>query len=88
MADNQDLRDRLRLKYIPFGATLGLIAKAETFLSLSDDQQASILEFAFNEDAEFYISLLTARALYQDPVDKQDGSITDAKVAAHPERYK
>lgn len=88
MADNQDLRDRLRLKYIPFDPTPELIEKVEAFLALSDEEQSHVLEFSYNEEAEFWISMLTARALYEDPVDRSPGSITEDKVARYPERYK
>jgi hypothetical protein len=30
---------------------------------------------------------MAARAMYVDPTDRKDGSITEAKVKAHPERY-
>ena len=88
MPDNQDLRDRLRLKYVPFDPTPELITEAEAFLSLSDTERSHRLETAYNEKAEFLISLETARALYVDPVDRQDGLITQAKVDRHPDRYK
>lgn len=85
--DDQVLRDRLRLKYLPFDQTPELMKKVEAFLVLSDDEQNQVLDTSFNEDAELWISVLTARALYEDPLEKRDGSITEAKVSAHPERY-
>ncbi|OAE45437.1 hypothetical protein A7J57_00130 [Agrobacterium tumefaciens] len=80
------VKDRLRLKYLPFDPTPETVADAEAFLLLSDAEQAHELEFAYNERAEFLICLMTARALYVDPLDRRDGSITQAKVDRHPER--
>lgn len=40
-----------------------------------------------DEAAELYITLLTARALYVDPIDRGSG-ITEAKVAKYPDRYR
>ncbi|WP_276117949.1 hypothetical protein [Pararhizobium qamdonense] len=88
MPDNQGLRDRLKLKYLPFDPTPEAIAEAEAFIAMSDAEQAHELEISFNERAEVLISLVTAQALYKDPADRDPGSITEAKVAAHPERYK
>ncbi len=88
MPDNQDLRERLKLKYLPFDPDPAVIAKVEAFLAISDNEQVRILESSYNEDAEFWINVMTARALYQNPVDKRDGSITEEKVARYPERYK
>ena len=85
--DDQALRDRLRLKYIPFDPTPELIEKVDAFFAMSDAEQAGRLEIAYNEEAEFLINIMTARALYKDPVDRQDGSITEAKVARYPDRY-
>lgn len=85
---DQELRDRLQLKYIPFDADdSDLIAKAEAFFELSDEEKTRELETAFNEEAEFLIEIMTARALYKDPVDRDPGSITEEKVRAYPERY-
>ncbi|TAW50580.1 hypothetical protein [Rhizobium leguminosarum] len=85
--NSAEVKERLRLKYVPFSPTPEAVAEAEAFLSLSDAEQAHELEFAYNERAEFLVSLITARALYQDPLDKRDGSVTEAKVARYPERY-
>ncbi|MBY3594183.1 hypothetical protein HJA87_30605 [Rhizobium bangladeshense] len=84
---SSEVKERLRLKYVPFSPTPEMIEQAEAFLSLSDAERAHRLETAYNEEAEFLISLETARALYVDPLDKRDGSITEAKVARYPERY-
>ncbi|MBY5820040.1 hypothetical protein HFN60_31095 [Rhizobium leguminosarum] len=88
MPENKQLREQLKLKYIPFEPTPELIAKAEAFLLLSDAERSRRLETAPNDEVEFLISLETARALYVNPLDRRDGSITDAKVARYPERYK
>ncbi len=87
MSDNKQLRKQLKLKYIPFEPTREMIAEAEAFLSASDAERSHRLESAYNEEAEFLISLETARALYEDPLDKRDGSITEAKVARYPDRF-
>lgn len=85
---SDEVKERLRLKYLPFGPTPELIERVEAFLSMSDNDQRHVLDTSFNEDAELWISVLTARALYEDPLDRQDGSIIEAKVARYPERYK
>ena len=85
---DQDLRDRLKLKYLPFNSDdPDLLAAAERFLAMSDDEQAAFVRVLFNEEYEFYNNIMTARALYKPPVDRDPGSITEAKVAAYPERY-
>ncbi|TAW15061.1 hypothetical protein ELI25_03960 [Rhizobium ruizarguesonis] len=68
-----EVKEKLRLKYVPFNPTPELIAEAEAFLALSDADRSHKLETAFNEEAEFLISLETARALYEDPLDKRKG---------------
>jgi len=88
MKNNQELRDRLRLKYIPFDPTPELIAEVEAFLSMSDAERSHKLETAYNEEAEFLISIETARVLYKAPIDRHHGSITQVKVDAYPERYR
>ncbi|MBY3044860.1 hypothetical protein [Rhizobium leguminosarum] len=82
-----EVKERLRLKYVPFNPKPEAIAEAEAFLALSDAEQAHELEFAHNERAEFLVSLMTARALYENPPDRRNGVITEAKVARYPERY-
>lgn len=83
------LRQRLRLKWLPFGegAKPEAIDRYERFLALADDEQRVFMATLDPDEAEVYISLITARAMYIDPTDRTDGSITEAKVAAHPERY-
>jgi hypothetical protein len=82
-----DVKERLRLKYVPFSPTPEAVAEAEAFLSLSDAERSRRMKTACNEKVEFLISLETARTLYVDPLDRQDGLITEAKVARYPERY-
>ncbi len=86
-SDDQALRDRLRLKYIPFDPTPELIEKVDAFFAMSDAEQAGHLGLAYNEEAEFLISIMTARALYKDPVDRSPGTITQDKVNRYPDRY-
>lgn len=90
MSDHdQELRDRLRLKYIPFDASdPELVAEVERFLALSPDEQHEFTRVLFNEEYEFYNGIQTARALYKPPVDRDPGSITEEKVRAYPERYR
>lgn len=87
MPADQELRDRLRLKYVPFDPDPETIADAEAFLSMNDNEQRQVLDTSFNEQAEFFIALLTARALYKSPVDRSPGSITQEKLDAYPDRY-
>lgn len=80
-----EVNERLKLKYVSFSPTPDMIAKAEDFLSVSDAERSHRLETAPDDEVELLISLETARALYEDPLDRQDGSITKAKVAQYPE---
>lgn len=81
------VKDRLRLKYLPVDFDHDRIDEYERYLSMSDDEQKSFLTDLTTDEVEFWIDLETSRALYQDPLEKRDGSITEAKVAAHPNRY-
>ncbi len=54
---------------------------------MSIDDQKDYVSDMSNFEIECWISLETARALYEDPLDKRDGSITEAKIAGNPERY-
>lgn len=83
-----EVKEKLQLRYVPFSPTPEMIEKVEAFMSLSDDEQRHVLDTSFNEDAELWISVLSAQALYKDPLDRQNGSITEARVARYPERYK
>jgi len=86
---DQELRDRLKLKYLPFYADdADLVAEVDRFLALSPDEQAAFTELLYNEEYEFYNGIQTARALYKPPVDRDPGSITEEKVRAYPERYR
>lgn len=80
-------KDRLRLKYIPVDFDLDQIEEYQRYLSMPEAEQKSFLAELTTDEVEFWVDLETARALYEDPLDKRDGSITEAKVAAHPERY-
>ncbi|KQY26220.1 hypothetical protein [Rhizobium sp. Root482] len=82
------VKEKLRLKYVPFNPTPEMIEQAEAFLSLPNGERSHRLETAHNDEVEFLISLETARALYENPLEKRDGSITEAKVARSPERYR
>lgn len=88
-AKETELKERLKLKWLPFaeGFVVEHVDKYESFLSLSDEEQNAFLATLVEADFEFYITLLTARAMYRDPVDRTPGSITEALVAKYPEKY-
>lgn len=81
-------KERLRLKYLPVDFDISRVDEYERYLSMTDDQQKAFVSSMSNDEVEFWIALETARALYQDPVDRHPGSITEAKVARYPERYR
>lgn len=80
-------KDRLKLKYLPGDFDLDQIDEYQRYLSMSKAEQKAFLADLTTDDVEFWIDLETARALYVDPLDRMDGSITEAKVAAYPDRY-
>lgn len=81
------LRDWLRVKYLPADyPSADDILRYDAHLSLPPAEQSAAVRAMSDDDAELYISLEVARALYRDPVDRETG-ITDAKVARYPERY-
>lgn len=82
------LRDWLRVKYLPVDyPAADDILRFDKHLSLSTEEQSAAVSEMSNSDAELYISLEVARALYTDPIDRESG-ITEAKVARYPERYR
>jgi len=87
--EKRDLREVLRVKYLPFadGFDVGHLDEYERFLGLTDDEQQIYMSTVSDDAAELFIALLTARALYKDPVDRHPGSITQDKVDAYPDRY-
>ncbi|RVP48115.1 hypothetical protein [Sinorhizobium medicae] len=88
MADREydTLRDWLRVKWIPGDPTGDDIVRFDDHLSLSPAEQLTAVREMSDDEAEFWMELETARALYVDPVDRESG-ITEAKVARYPERY-
>lgn len=84
---NEAAKERLRLKYLPFNFDLEKVEDYERYLSMKDDKQRAFVADMSNDEFEFWCALETARALYVDPADKRDGSITEEKVARRPERY-
>lgn len=82
-----EAKEKLRLKYLPVNFDFQRIDEYERYLEMSDDDQKAYVAHIGNVEVEFWIALETARVMYQDPLDRQDGSITEAKVARHPERY-
>lgn len=83
-----EAKDRLRLKYLPVNFDFERVDEYQRYLSMSGDEQKAYVADMSNQEYEFWNALETARALYVDPLDRQDGSITEAKVARHPERYR
>lgn len=80
-------KERLKLKYLPFDFVFEKVDEYERYLSMSDDERNAFVADMSNEEFEFWCALETARALYQDPVDRDPGSITQDKVDAYPDRY-
>ncbi len=80
------VRDWLRMRWIPGDPSGDDIVRYDDYLALSDEERSSAIREMSDRDAEFYIELETARALYVDPVDRESG-ITEAKVARY-ERYR
>lgn len=83
-----DAKVHLRLKYLPVDFDFGQIDEYDRYLEMSDDEQRSFVADMSNVEYEFWNALETSRALYVDPLDRQDGSITEAKFARYPERYR
>lgn len=83
-----EVKERLKVKYVPVDFDFRRIDEYDRYLSMSDDQQRVFVAEMSNVEVEFWIALETARAMYQAPLDKRDGSITEAKVARYPERYR
>lgn len=82
-----EAKARLRLQYVPFSPTPEMIERVEAFLVMSDDEQKQVLDACDNEQAELWMSVLTARAIYEERQEKGDGSITEERVARYPDRY-
>lgn len=82
-----EAKQRLRLQYVPFQSTPEMIEKVEAFLLLSDEEQQQVLDTCSSDEAELWISVLTARAIYEERQDKGTGSITEERVARYPDRY-
>lgn len=82
-----EAKKRLRLQYVTFQPTPEMVEKVEAFLSMSDDEQQQVIDACDNEQAELWISVLTARTIYEERQDRGDGSITEERVARYPDRY-
>ncbi|TAW73067.1 hypothetical protein ELI16_14525 [Rhizobium ruizarguesonis] len=79
--------DWLRVKWLPAQDPDGDdIVRLDDFHALSPAEQAGAIRAMSTDDAEFWISVETARHLYVGSVDRKSG-ITEAKVARYPERY-
>lgn len=82
-----EAKARLRLQYVPFQPTPEMVEKVEAFLLMPDEAQQQLIDECDSDDAELWISVLTARAIYEERQDKGTGSITEDRVARYPERY-
>ena len=80
-------KERLKLKYLPLGFDFEKVDEYERYLSMSDDEQKVFVADMSNDEYEVWNALETARALYQDPVDRYPGSITEDKVERYSDRY-
>lgn len=83
-----EAKKKLKLKYLPVDFDFDRIGEYERYLAMSDDEQKAYVADMSIAEVDFWVALETARAIYVDPLDKRDGSITQDKVDRHPERYK
>lgn len=81
------LRDWLRMKWIPGDPSADDILSYDDWLALPPEERDARYRHMSETDADFWVEVETARALYRDPVDREPG-ITEAKVARYPERYR
>lgn len=84
---SDDARERLKLHCLPLDFDFDSVDEYERYLSMTVDEQKAFVADMSNDEYEFWNALETARALYQDPVDRNPGSITEDKVERYPERY-
>jgi hypothetical protein len=87
-ASSNDAKKRLQLKYLPHDFDFNRIDEYEPYLLMCDGQKKAFIEGMSIDEFEFWVSLETARALYQYPLNRRDGSITEEKFARHPERFR
>ncbi|KQV41903.1 hypothetical protein [Rhizobium sp. Root1204] len=80
------LRDWLRMRWILGDPSGDDIVCYDDWLALPPEERSARYCHMFEDDAEFWIQVETARALYRDPVDRKPG-ITEAKVTRYPDRY-
>ncbi|MBY5684804.1 hypothetical protein HFO32_22030 [Rhizobium leguminosarum] len=83
-----EVKEKLKLKYLPVDFDFSRMDAYERYLSMSDDDQKAYVANMSNVEVEFWIALETARAMYQDPLDRTPGSITEDKVDGYPDRYR
>ncbi|MCA2431012.1 hypothetical protein HFN06_06080 [Rhizobium leguminosarum] len=88
MISNQALRDRYRLKWIPVGLDEKQLDSYRGYLDMTDDERAIVSRTVGPEELDLLLELETARAMYLAAEDRDPGSITEAKVARYPERYR
>lgn len=88
MLSDQALRDRYRLKWIADGLDEPQLEAYLGFLDTTDDEREIASRTVGPEELELLQALETARAMYLAPEDRNPGSITEAKVARYPERYR
>ncbi|MCJ7997749.1 hypothetical protein J5N58_24475 [Rhizobium cremeum] len=79
--------DWLQLKWLPIeNPSAAETERMDEYLALPDSERSAAIRSMSEDEAEWYIELETARALYVDPVDR--GGITAAKLARYPDRYR
>jgi hypothetical protein len=88
VATDQSLRDRYRLRWIPVGIGADQLEAYCGYLDMTEDERSVISKTLSYEELELLLEFETARAMYLSPEERDSGSITEAKVARYPERYK
>jgi hypothetical protein len=86
---DEEIREHLRLKYLPTaeGFDVCAVETYEHFLALTRSEQDLYMQTLSDGEYELFVELVTSRAVYNDPMARYPGSIDQAKVDAHPERY-
>lgn len=80
------LRDWLRMKWIPGDPSADDIVLYDYWLALPPEERVARYRHMTDDEADVWIEIETARALYVDPIDRESG-ITEAKVSRYPDRY-
>ena len=83
---DQLVKDRYRLKYLPVEAEY--VDHYRDFLKLTVQEQDAILQTLDGPEYELFQSFQVSQAMYVPPEERDTGTITAEKVAAHPDRYR